>query len=122
MATKINDSFVVNAGAGFSYLARIKGHSGSDVTQASLSSISRTITEYNQDGSIAATTTDSLVISTAIYDTLQTNTALWDQSFNMKDDVAATKVTNRRRHTLQYTFTPASGAVFKSREVDIEGD
>jgi len=47
---------------------------------------------------------------------------VWDQTWNFKDDIPANKVTTRCRHTLQYTFTPTSGAVFKSREVDIYGD
>lgn len=118
MSSKANDSFLVNAGGGWSYIARVLTHSGANATRANFASISRTITNTVTKQAV----TDELVINDVIYDELQSNTALWAQSFNMKDDVPATKISQRQRYTLQYTFTPVSGAVFKTREIDVHGD
>ena len=119
MANKINDSFVVNAGGAWSYLARIQNPiTGANVTQAALASISRAITNKVS----GAVTTTAITVSAAVYDTLQTNTDLWSETYNFKDDVAYSILTERVRHTLQYTFTYANGQVSKTREVDVEGD
>lgn len=118
MADTINQEFVVNAGGGWSFLARIKNHSGSDVTQSSITSITRTIT----DTVTGTAVTDTITVSTAVYDTLQSNSNVWDQSYNFKDDVAADKIALRHRYTLQYTFDMGSGADIKTKEVDVIGD
>lgn len=118
MANKINDSFVVNAGGMFVYLARIKNRTGAGITQAATSSISRVIT----DTTTGTPTTTSITVSSSVFDTLQTNTDIWDQTYNFLDNVAYTLVPSRRKYTLQYTFTMSNGDVLKSREVDIEGD
>lgn len=119
MANKINDSFLVNAGGAWSYLARIKNtRTGQGITQAAVASISRLIT----DTVTGTATTSSITISSTVYDTLQTNTDLWDETFNFLDNVAYTLIPLRRRYTLQYTFTLVNGDVLKTREIDIEGD
>lgn len=123
MANKANEQYIVNSAAGWSYLARIKLHTGSDAVQASFSSISRAIT----DTVTGVVTTDTITIATAVYDTLQSNASLWSEagaavSYNFKDDVAASKTPNRYRYTLQYTFTPSAGEVIKTREIDVIGD
>lgn len=117
MADTKNTEYVVNAGGGWSFIALIKNHDGSAVTQASITSITRTITD-DQGNAV----TDTISKSTAVYDTLQTNTALWDQSYNFKDDVPADKIPSRRRYALQYTFDMVSGADIKTRECDVIGD
>lgn len=118
MANKANESFAVNAGGGWSYLARITLHDGEDATQADITSITRTIV----DRRTGLLTTDSVTVATAVYDELQSNAALWDKPFNFKDDVPASKIPNRYRYTLQYTITPTVGEVIKTREIDIQGD
>jgi hypothetical protein len=122
MASTINDVFVVNAGGGWSYLARIKDHDGTDILQADLTSISRVIQELDKDGAVTSTATDAITIATVIKDTLQTDTNLWALSYNIKDDVEASKIANRALYTVQYTFTPVSGEVFKSKEIHVRGD
>lgn len=118
MAQKINDTFVVNAGGHVVYLAHIKGADGADITIATISSISRVITD-----TVGKTvTTDTPVVADTVFDTLQTNLNLWDQQYNFLDEMVFTKVPLRRRYTLQYTFTASGGEVFKTREVDVEGD
>ena len=118
MSNKANDSYLVNAGAGFSYLARIKLHNGSNATQATINSITRTITNTRTGVAV----TDAVTVASVIYDTLQTNTDLWNQTFNMLDPIPASKVPDRVKYLLQYTITPSAGEVIKTRELDIEGD
>ena len=118
MTQKINDTFVVNAGGHVVYLARIKGADGANITQATISSISRAIT----DKVTGTVTTDTPVVADTVFDTLQTDTNLWAQTYNFLDELVSTKVPLRRRYTLQYTFTASGGEVFKTREIDLEGD
>ena len=118
MANKANASFVVNAGGGWSYLARITLHDGEDATQEDISTITRTIVDRQTGQSV----TDSVTVATAVHDELQSNAVLWDKPFNFKDDVPASKIPNRYRYTLQYTITPTVGEAIKTREIDIEGD
>lgn len=119
MANKINDSFTINAGGQWIYLARVKNATtGANVTQAAVSSISRVITNTVT----SAVTTDSVTVATSVFDTLQTNTNLWDETYNFSDAVVYGKTPARVRYTLQYTFTMADGSVLKTREIDVEGD
>jgi hypothetical protein len=120
MANKINDTFVVNAGGGWSYLAFLTGHDGDIVTQASLTSISRSITDTRTNPPTVVP--DAIVITDAVFDTAQSTPSLWDKDYTFKDDVQASKIPNRTKYLLQYTFTPVTGEVFKSREVTIQGD
>ena len=118
MPNKANQEFIVNAGGSFSYVARIRSIDGEDITQASISSITRTIT----DTVTRAVTTASLTVSSVVFDTPQSDADVWDEDWNFKDDLPASAVPNRYKYLLQYTFTPTSGEVFKTREVDIHGD
>lgn len=123
MAQRINDTFVVNAGGAVVYLARIQGTDGANITIATITSISRAITD-TRTGTVV---TDAITVDgtgdEGVSDTLQTDTNLWDQSYNFKDTILATKVPNSRKYLLQYTFTPTDATlVFKSREIDLEGD
>ncbi len=117
MSQKVNDSFIVNAGGSWVYLAYITGADGDPIIKADLSTISRRI--YNTVTKVE--TVDSITVATVIDDTPFTD-SMWSETRNMTDVVQATKVNTRVTHTLQYTFTPNSGEVFKSREVNIEGD
>lgn len=109
----------MNAGGGWSFLALIENHDGSAVTQASITSISRTIT----DTLTCTATTDSITKTTAVYDTLQTNTALWSEQYNFKDDVQGARISIKgRRYTLQYIFNMVVGEDVYTKECDVIGD
>ena len=119
MSNRVNQSFIVNAGGSSIYLALITGNDGAAVQQADISSISRVITDTRPPNTV---TTDAITVATVIFDTEQTDTNLWTETFNMKDVIGADKFPKRNDYTLQYTFTPTSGEVFKSRELTINGD
>jgi len=63
-------------GEAFVFFARIVALSGSNVTQASLSSISCSVYDVTGGASDLVATT-SVTISSAVYDTLQTNDSRW---------------------------------------------
>ena len=117
MSQKVNDSFIVNAGGSWVYLAYITGADGAALVQAAIDTTSRGITNTKT----GVVTTDPITVSTVINDTPFTD-ALWDQTRNMTDVVEASKISTRVLYTLQYTFTPNVGEVFKSREIDVNGD
>ena len=118
MSNRVNQSFIVNAGGSSIYLALITGNDGAAVQQADINSISRVIKDTQPPNAV---TTDAITVSTVITDTPFTD-ALWDELRNMTDVIEASKFPKRNDYTLQYTFTPTSGEVFKSRELTIHGD
>lgn len=122
MAQKINDTFVVNAGGAVVYLARIQGVDGANITQAAITSIARFITDTKTGTVVEDAVTVDGTGDEGVSDALQTDLNLWTESYNFKDIVEAAKIPLRRRYTLQYAFTPAVGEVFKTREIDLEGD
>lgn len=121
MASKANIEWMVNAGGGWSARGKIAGHTGALITQADISSITRTITDTATNIAV----TDSITVSSVVWDTLQTFTnaitGATDQ-YNFFNNVPASKIPSRRTYKLQYTFTPTAGEVFKTVEVDIIGD
>lgn len=123
MAQRINDTFVFNAGGAVVYLARIQGADGANITIATITSIARFITDTKTKVVVEDAITVDGTGDEGVSDTLQTDTNLWDQSYNFKDTIVATKLPNRRKYLLQYTFTPTDATlVFKTREIDLEGD
>lgn len=122
MATKANETFVINAGGAFVVLMHnVRSVSGVAITQASIDTITRRIVDVESQ----TTTEDSLTVADVIFDEAQAGSTYdWDKTFNFRDIVPATKITARRRHTLQYILVPTSGAddAFRSREVDLEAD
>lgn len=99
--------------SGYSLMARVRLPSAAYITQAAVSSITRTIKTLHKPGS---PTTSSLTVASVVYDTLQTGN-FWTKDttgYNFKDDLAATVAVDKNgRYAVTYLFTPASGAAFK---------
>lgn len=98
--------------AGVTFLARIKGNDGSNITQASLSSIAYTVTDMADASTVISGT---LTISAVVFDALQTG-ARWtvdSTGYNFLWAAPATLApTGGRKYRVELLFTPASGAVF----------
>ena len=122
MATKANEVFVINAGGAFVVLMHnIRSVSGVAITQASIDTITRRI--VNVEANVI--TNDLLTVADVIFDEAQAGSLYdWDKTWNFRDVVPASKITNRRRHTLQYIIVPTSGAddAFRSRKIDLQAD
>ena len=122
MANQINAQYLVNANGAWTYMARITGVAGANITQASLTgTISRSLTSPAPG---RAVTTTALVIASTVYDTLQTGSP-WDTSidatgYNFLDAVSHLLVTAKGIWKLQYTFVTVTTSVeFKTHEVDL---
>src|SRR4051812_31859089 len=79
------------AATGAAMLARIRGSDGSYVTQAVTSSITCAVSDMTT-GSAVAVITPSVVVASAIFDTLQTDSA-WSKDstgYNFKHSLPAT--------------------------------
>ncbi len=123
MANKANEQYLVVRNAGWSFLALIRIHSGSNAVQASFSAITRTIAKASNGGWVVVAT-DTITIATAVYDTLQSNVNLWSEAgsavpYNFEDQVPASKVSTSEVHCVQYTFTPATGQTIKTKPVEL---
>lgn len=110
---------------GVTLTARVRDLTGSLVTQASLTSITRYV--YDLDNSAALVGTDTLTISASVFDTLQALAAdlvLWQRDgqlidstgWNFKDVVPATRIPKGisgsnlyRQYQVEYVFDPTSG-------------
>jgi hypothetical protein len=104
---------------------RVYGNAGTAITQASIGSISYRVYEHDSkikaetagDGALVAGTASSLVVSSVVFDTLQTD-APWDttadaQGYNFRyDSPAADRPTGGKWYRHEIVFTPASGAAF----------
>ena len=101
--------------SGYTVLARILGHDGSEVQQADVSTIAWTISESTDPATVVASGT--LSVAAVIYDTLQTSDDRWSRDttgFNFAAPMAATSVpSGNKTYQLLYTFTPASGEAYK---------
>lgn len=106
---------VIFEDSGCSPMARLKGQSGGNVTQASLSAISYTVIDKTTQAVIVAAT--SLTIADVIFDSLQTD-ARWTKDstgYNFRHDLAAASFPEgNTTYRVEYTFTPVSGAVFRA--------
>ncbi len=94
--------------------ARIRGNDGSYITQSSLTAI--TCTVYDGETSV---TTPTVTVSTAVNDTLQTNTndARWPASdtlgFNFSHVMVATDLPNGGKvYRVEFVFDPVTGEDF----------
>lgn len=93
-----------------SFMARVTGPDGDNIVQADITSI--TFKVYDAGGTEAATGT--LTMATVVFDTLQTD-ARWNPDidttgYNFRDDRVAGTFTAGGRYTVEYKFTPTSGA------------
>lgn len=100
---------------GATILARVTGNAGAAITQASLTSITCKVFDLDGTTPDTAITTPTITVSTAVYDTLQTD-ARWtvdSTGYNFIDALAATNFpTGDHLYRVEYKFTPTSGAVF----------
>ena len=96
---------------GCSIMARVTGLDGTNITQASISTI--TCAVFDSAGTAAGT--PSIVVANSVFDTLQTDSR-WsrdDTGYNFRHDVAATVMaTGDDTYRFEYLFTPATGEVF----------
>ena len=101
------------AKTGAQVMARIAGQSGALITQASLTTIHRRVTNDQTGAEISAST--ALTISAVVFDTLQTD-ARWTKDatgYGFLDVVTAAILTTANIiHLVEYKFTPVSGQVF----------
>ena len=97
---------------GWTALARIALPDGTIAQQADISTI--TCTVMDDDGT--ANSPGSLTVANVIFDTLQTSDGRWDgdsTGFNFAYEVPATSFPAANFTRVEFTFTPAAGAVFK---------
>jgi hypothetical protein len=98
---------------GATVLARVIGQAGSNITQASLSTITYAIYAAETGTSVA---TGTVTISSSVYDTLQTSDARWTHDttgYNFTHALTASNfASGDKRYRVEYKFTPVSGEVF----------
>lgn len=113
MATIIPQSVSVYEGSGASFMARVLGNAGTNITQASISSI--TCNVYNAI-TLASVATPSVVVASSVFDTLQTDSR-WDTDttgYNFRHDLPPTAFPDGDIPlVIEYLFTPASGDAFR---------
>lgn len=108
--------------SGISLMARVYGHAATAITQATISTITYTVTEHatqedaeNGANGTAIIASTSLTVSSVVFDTLQTD-ARWTKDstgYNFRyDSAAADRTDGGVWHRYEVKFTPSSGAVF----------
>lgn len=102
------------ADSGATILARAYGTSGSYITQAAISSITCAVTDITT-GTAVSVITPSIVVSSVVFDTLQTG-GMWTKDstgYNFRHALPATAFPDSGHvYQVVYTVTPSSGAVF----------
>lgn len=96
-------------------MARVKGHSGTNITQASISSITCSVYTDNGDETGTLVTSPSVVVSSAVSDTLVTDDPRWTvdtTGYNFIHTIPSAAFPTPVRHRVEYKFTPASGDPF----------
>lgn len=107
------------------YLARIKfnGLAATGFTQASLTSITRTIFDTDSATPTTAIATDILVIASVVFDTLQTD-GRWtidETGYNFRDSMGGSNFTDPNAYRVEYAFLSTGGAKYKARcELDAQ--
>jgi hypothetical protein len=110
---------------GISLMDRIQGNGGTNITQATISSIAYSVYAYDDedkavagDASGTAVVEDTaLTVSAVVFDSLQT-AAPWDSTadstgYNFRyNSVAADRPSGEKWHRYEIVFTPTSGAAF----------
>lgn len=106
---------VVPEGSGFKLLGRIRGGSGSLVTQSSLTGIACSIIDVRDTSTVVAT--PAVVVSSSIHDSLQTDANLWkvdSTGYNFEYDIGGSDLPDgARSYRIEFTFDPAAGSYFK---------
>lgn len=104
-------------------MARVLGNAATAITQATITSISLAVYEYdteeeataNTDGTVVSGVGGSLTVSSVVYDTLQTG-SIWTRDstgYNFLYAAPATCLpTGGKWYRFEFKFTPSSGAAF----------
>ena len=96
-------------------LARVE-HNGVNITQAAISSITCKVRRYSRaTGAASDTGTPTVTVSSAVYDTLQTDDR-WKADatgYNFSFAVPASAFPAEDEYTIVFSFTPSSGSVFR---------
>ena len=109
-AASIPNDVSVIEDSGCRWMARVLGADGDAIQQADVSSIAYSV--YNKADLTTATATGTLVVSTVIYDTLQTDSRWTEDStgYNFGWNVpASTFATGGVTYRIEVKITPASG-------------
>ncbi len=113
------DTWLVVEQSAFSFMARIEVN-GSDITVATVSSISWTV--FYKDTTEVFKAESSLTPSNVVYDTLQTDGrwALDSDGYNFRHDISSSVFTNPdRQYQIEYVFTSSDGTVTRFEPVAI---
>ncbi len=114
MATSDTIKSTVWEDGGATNMARAVGQDAANITQASLTSISKKIFNLST-GSTTAVATAALSTASVVFDTLQTD-ARWTKDstgYNFRDTVAATTLsTGDTVYSAEYRFVPTAGEPF----------
>ena len=101
--------------SGFTIIARVVGNAGTNITQASLSTITYSVYDTSTGTVVTGHNAVALTISTVVFDTLQTD-AVWTfdaTGYNYKHTVEATALpTGGTVYIYEAKVTPVSGPVF----------
>ena len=108
-----NKTFTVWEDGGAIVLARIVGNDGSNITQASITSIAYLVYDTTSSAQVI---TGSVTVATSVFDTLQDDDR-WPDSeatgYNFRHALPATAFpTGGHEYQVEYKFTPSSGEVF----------
>lgn len=93
----------------------MQGNLGTNITQASLSSVTYAVYRKNADGTETATGSGTLTISSVVFDTAQTTDPRYTLSggYNFLAVIPASCFqVGELRHRVEVLFTPASGEAF----------
>ncbi len=96
-------------------LARVTGNAGTNITQASLTSITYAVYDRSVNP-VTAVNTGTLTIASVVYDTLQTTDDRWDvdtTGYNFAYTFPGTLFpSGNREYRVEVKFTPTSGEAF----------
>ena len=113
----------VPEGADFITMQRIVGLAGAAIVQADVTSIARSVYDVTDtDGGTLTTGPTVVVVSTSVFDTLQTD-ARWTKDatgYNFRDTVSAASVPDGDKdYQVEYTFTMADGTTLRPDPIGV---
>ncbi len=102
--------------SGLTVAGLVQGQAGTNITQATLTSVTYTVTRTNWDGTTTITGTNTLTVSSVVFDTAQTADPRYTKAggYNFLAVLPATCfVQPGRFHTVEILFVPVSGQQFE---------
>lgn len=111
-ATTITRAFVWEDGDA-ACMARVTLN-GSNITQSTISSISRKVFDLDSATPTTAISTTTPAVASTVFNTLQTD-GRWTVDaigYNFRDTIAASVITDAHRYRVEYVVTGASGEKF----------